>query len=144
MATSRLATHLPALFGPSRRAAWRLSLVRRCLAAAALLLALHLALGATGRATGASSAPPDRAGPALTLPLAAPADHLRVGDAVGIYLPGQDAPVVADARVLAVPDPAGAGETVRVSLPPSDVGSLVRQMSSEVGGGTGFVVVRRG
>lgn len=141
MASSRLATHLPSLFGPSRRAAWRLSLVRRALAAAALLLAGHLALGATDRATPPADAAA-ASGPALTLPLAAPADHLRPGDGVGIYLPGRADPIVTHAHVLAVPTTRTGPPTVRLTLGAQDVGELVEQMASRGAGHPGFVVVR--
>ncbi|WP_338750194.1 hypothetical protein [Janibacter alittae] len=143
MATSRLAAHLPSLFGPSRRAAWRLSLVRRGLAAGALLLALQLTLGVT-RPPEMSDEPSAPAGSALSVPLATPADHLAPGDAVGVYLPGRAEPVVTGATVLALPATSGAPPTVRISLPARDVGTLVQQMTSEVGGRTGFIVVRAG
>lgn len=143
MATSRLAAHLPSLFGSSRRAVWRLSFVRRGLAVGALLLALQLTLG-VARPPQASRAPATAAGPALTLPLAAPADHLEPGDAVGVYLPGRADPVVTGARVLATPVTSGVASTVRVTLPARDVGQLVQQMTPDVAGRTGFVVVREG
>lgn len=143
MATSRLAAHLPSLFGPSRRAAWRLSLVRRGLAAGALLLALHLTLGAV-RPPAAPTGQGSATGPAVTLPLAAPADHLDPGDAVGVYLPGRADPVVTGATVLSTPASSGAVPTVRVALPTRDVGDLVQQMTPEAGGRSGFVVVRGG
>lgn len=142
MATSRLAAHLPSLFGPSRRATWRLSILRRGLAAGALLLALHLTLGAARPATGAAPSSSTATGPALTLPLAAPADHLDPGDAVGIYLPGQADPVVTGARVLATPQASAAQAAVRVALQSRDVGPLVQQMTRDDGRDTGFVVVR--
>ena len=142
MAPSRLAQHLPSLFGPSRRAAWRLSLVRRGLSAGALLLALHLTLGMT-RPDPAEEppAPPDD-GAALSLPLAAPAGHLAPGDEVGVYLPGRTDPVVDDARVLAVPDESGDAPVVRLTLREGDVGEILREMGPEQGLGTGFVIVR--
>lgn len=154
MATSRLAAHLPSLFGPSRRAAWRLSLVRRALAAGAILLALHLTLGAASPApvasadpTSGSADPTGGSGPALTLALAAPADHLEAGDEVGVYLPGDSDPVIAGARVLSVPTATTGRPTVRITLPDGDVGRLVAAMGGPGGagaGGQGFVVVREG
>ncbi|NYF97813.1 hypothetical protein [Janibacter cremeus] len=143
MATSRLAAHLPSLFGTSRRAVWRLSLVRRSLAAVALLLALQLTLGAA-RPPETSREPATASGPALTLPLAAPAGHLEPGDAAEVYLPGRADPVVTGARVLATPVTSGAVPTVEVTLAARDVGQLVQQMAADVGGRTGFVVVRDG
>lgn len=143
MATSRLAAHLPSLFGPSRRAAWRLSLVRRGLAAGALLLALHLAVG-VARPPSASPEQRSASGPVVTLPLAAPAGHLDPGDAVGVYLPGRARPVVTGATILATPASSGAAPTVRVSVPADGVGELVQQMTPEAGGRSGFVVVREG
>lgn len=83
-------------------------------------------------------------GPTLTLPLAAPADHLDPGDAVGVYLPGRSDPVVTGATVLATPTTSGALPTVRLTLRQRDVGQLVQQMTPEGGGRTGFVVVRSG
>ncbi|WEV77808.1 hypothetical protein O9K63_14625 [Janibacter cremeus] len=143
MATSRLAAHLPSLFGPSRRAAWRLSLVRRGLAAGALLLALHLAVGAA-RPPSASPGPRSVSGPAVTLSLAAPAGHLDPGDTVGVYLPGRARPVVTGATILAASTSAGAAPTVRVAVPADHLGELVQEMTPETGGRSGFVVVREG
>lgn len=144
MATSRLAQHLPSLFGPSRRAAWRLSLARRGLAASALLLALHLTLGATRPAAVEAPAAPEDAGAALSLPLAAPADHLASGDEVGVYVPGDADPLVRGARVLTVPGEARDTPVVRITLERDEIGPILRQMGPEHGGGTGFVVVREG
>ncbi|HIZ98886.1 MAG TPA: hypothetical protein H9805_09975 [Candidatus Janibacter merdipullorum] len=141
MATSRLAQHLPSLFGPSRRAAWRLSLVRRGLAAAALLLALHLTLGATRPAAVEAPSPPRDEGAAISLPLAAPADHLSPGDEVGVYLPGRSSPVVRDARVLGTPEDSSA-PVVRLTFRQRDVEALLREMGPGRGADTGFVVVR--
>ncbi|MGO1166663.1 MAG: hypothetical protein ACTMHL_08600 [Janibacter sp.] len=142
MATSRLAQHLPSLFGPSRRAAWRLSLVRRGLSACALLLALHLTLGATRpAAVEAPSAPRDK-GAALTLPLAAPADHLSPGDEVGVYLPGDADPLVRGATVLSVPAETEDTAVVRLTLQQDQIGPILREMGPEHGLGTGFVLVR--
>ncbi|WP_277454268.1 hypothetical protein [Janibacter sp. DB-40] len=143
MATSRLAAHLPSLFGPSRRAAWRLSLVRRGLAAGAILLALHLTLG-SARSPAASPQARTASGPVVTLPLAAPAGRLDPGDAVAVYLPGQARPVVTGATVMATPTSSGAVPTVGVSVAATDVGELVQQMTPEAGGRSGFVVVRDG
>lgn len=143
MATSRLAVHLPSLFGPSRRAAWRLSLVRRGLAAGALLLALHLTIGAT-RPPVASPQSRSVAGPVVNLPLAAPASRLDPGDSVAVYLPGRARPLVTGATVLAIPTSSAAVPTVGVSVAAEDVGRLVEQMSSEAGGRVGFVIVEDG
>lgn len=145
MAASRLARHLPSLFGPSRRAAWRLSLVRRGLSAGALLLALHLALGTAHPPPERESGPSRPPGPTLTLPLAAPADHLSPGDRVGVYLPGRSDPVVRGARVVGTPeDPAG-GDTVSLAVPAGEVGPVLREMGAGrgtgAGSGTGFVLV---
>lgn len=143
MATSRLAQHLPSLFGPSRRAAWRLSLVRRGLAAGALLLALHLTLGATRPAAVEAPTSPRDEGAAISLPLAAPADHLSPGDEVGVYLPGRSEPVVRGATVLGLPEEAEA-PVVRLTFRERDVATVVREMGEERGLGTGFVIVRSG
>src|SRR5699024_12651010 len=125
MAPSRLSQHLPSLFGPSRRAAWRLSLVRRGLSAGALLLALHLTLGMT-RPDPAEEppAPPDD-GAALSLPLAAPAGHLAPGDEVGVYLPGRTAPVADAARVLAAPAEPRDAPVVGLPLGDGEVGAAL-------------------
>lgn len=142
MATSRLAQHLPSLFGPSRRAAWRLSLARRGLSACALLLALHLTLGATRPAVVEEAPSPRGEGAALALPLAAPADHLSPGDEVGIYLPGRADPLVRRAQVLAVSDGTGDTPVVRITLDEDQVGPILREMGPDRGLGSGFVVVR--
>ncbi|WP_435202328.1 hypothetical protein [Janibacter sp. GS2] len=144
MATSRLAQHLPSLFGPSRRAAWRLSLVRRGLSACALLLALHLTLGATRPAVVERPPPPRDEGAALALPLAAPAGHLSPGDEVGIYLPGRAEPLVRRAQVLGVSSETGDTPVVRLTLDEEQVGEILREMAPERGLGNGFVVVRGG
>lgn len=49
--STALATHLPGLLGPSRRAAWRRTVLRRVLAVALVLLALHLATAAVRQPT---------------------------------------------------------------------------------------------
>lgn len=142
MATSRLAEHLPSLFGPSRRAAWRLSVARRILAALALLLALHLAAGSRAPAP-ASPSPEGGCGPTLTVPVAAPVDHLGPGDPVGVYVPGESDPV-ADATVLTATSEAApaTAPVVEVCLAEEDVGHLVRRMGTDGQSGAGFVLVR--
>lgn len=143
MAPSRLAQHLPSLFGPSRRAAWRLSLVRRALAAAALLLALQLGLAAARPAASETPAPPRDEGAAISLPLAAPADHLSPGDEVTVHVPGRAEAVVRDATVLGAPQEADA-PVLRITLPPEQIAPLIREMGPERGLSSGFVVVREG
>lgn len=143
MAPSRLAQHLPSLFGPSRRAAWRLSLVRRGLSVTALLLALHVGLGAARPTTSVAPGPPRDEGAAISLPLAAPADHLAAGDTVGVYLPGRSEPLVRDATVLGVPAETDS-PVVRITLPPGRISPVLREMGPERGLSTGFVVVRAG
>lgn len=144
MLSSRLAQHLPSLFGPSRRAAWRLSLARRILSAGAILLALHLTLGAMTPPADETQEAPRETGPALALPLAAPADHLAPGDEVGVYLPGRADPLVRRARVLDAPDAGDTAPVVRVTVERRSVGPLLREMAPDQGLGTGFVVVREG
>lgn len=144
MLSSRLAQHLPSLFGPSRRAAWRLSLARRGLSAGAILLALHLTLGATAPEAAEPRTPPRETGAALSLPLASPADHLSAGDDVAVYLPGRPDPLVRGAQVLKAPAASDTTPVVRVTVEPSEVGPLLREMAPDRGLGTGFVVVRRG
>lgn len=141
---SRLAQQLPSLFGPSRRAAWRLSLIRRLLAAGALLLALHLGLGSVRPAPEEAPAAKRPSGPALSLPLALPADHLSPGDAVGVYLPGRTEPVLTGARVLSLPDSQDRPAVVRVSVGTRDVGPLLKEIGPERAGEEGFVVVGEG
>ncbi len=143
MASSRLAQHLPSLFGPSRRAAWRLSVVRRALSATAILLALHVGLEAVRPTASGAPAPPRDEGTAISLPLAAPADHLAAGDAVSVYLPGRTEPLVREATVLGVPGEADS-PVVRITLPASRVPPVLREMGPDRGLSTGFVLVRAG
>lgn len=114
------------------------------LAAAALVLALHLALSATRTDQPAASQPPETVGAALSLPLAAPADHLAPGDEVGVYLPGQVDPLVSGARVLGANEATGGASVVRITLRQKDVGTIVKEMGPESGGSAGFVIVRGG
>lgn len=144
MLSSRLAQHLPSLFGPSRRAAWRLSLARRGLAAGAILLALHLTVGATTPEAAEPRTPPRETGAVLSLPLAAPADHLTAGDEVGVYLPGRPDPLVRGATVLDAPAAGDTAPVVRVTVQRAQVGPVLREMAPDRGLGTGFVVVRGG
>lgn len=144
MVSSRLAQHLPSLFGPSRRATWRLALTRRALSAGAILLALHVTLGAARPAEVEAPEPPRETGAALSLPLAAPADHLAPGDEVGIYLPGRADPLVRGAQVLDAPGAADTAPVVRVTVDRRKVGPILREMGPDPGLGTGFVVVRGG
>lgn len=119
-------------------------MLRRGLSVLALLLALQLTLGATRPApTGAPTAP-SHDGAAVTLPLAAPADHLTTGDEVGVYLPGRADPVLTGATVLRAPSSTSGTPVVRITLRRDDVGQLLREMAPERGGGTGFVLVRDG
>lgn len=140
MTSSRRATLLPSIFGPSRRAAWRLSVLRRGLSAAAILLALQLTLGATS-VTPAPSARDRPSGAAITLPLAVPADHISPGDEVAVYLPGRTDPVVASATALGGPASSSDPTTVRITVPREQLGPLLLAMTPERGGGTGFVIV---
>ncbi|HCE61078.1 MAG TPA: hypothetical protein DER11_06855 [Janibacter terrae] len=143
MASSSLAQHLPSLFGPGRRAAWRLSLVRRGLAAAALLLALQLTLGAAAPPSSPTPEADAPSGPTLSLPLALPADHLSAGDEVGVYLPGRESPVVASTRFGGTSEAPSGGYVARITLRDQDVGPLLRQMAPDGAGGGGFVLVGR-
>lgn len=144
MASSRLAQHLPSLFGPSRRAAWRLSLVRRALSVAAILLALHVTLGAARPAAVEAPTAPRETSPTLALPLAAPGDHLSPGDEVAVYLPGRADPLVRGARVLDAPTAGDAAPVVRVTVERRSVGPILREMGPDQGLSSGFVVVRGG
>lgn len=144
MAASPLAQHLPALFGPSRRAAWRLGVLRRALAALAILLAIQLALGAlapTERLAPSGSTP---TGPELSLPLAMPADHLSPGDRVGVYLPGREEPVVRSARFRGGDEDAAGRSVARITLRDNDIGAILRQMGVDGQPQSGFVLVRQG
>lgn len=144
MAASALAQHLPSLFGPSRRAAWRLSLARRALAALAILLALHLALGVLTPAESLAPSSSTPAGPELSLPLAMPADHLSPGDRVGVYLPGREEPVVASARFRGGDEDASGRSVARITLRDNDIGAILRQMGVDGPTQGGFVLVRHG
>lgn len=143
MASSSLAQHLPSLFGPGRRAAWRLSLVRRGVTAAALLLALQLTLGAAAPPSSPAPEAGAPAGPTLSLPLTLPADHLSVGDEVGVYLPGRESPVVARSRFGGTTEALSGGYVARITLQDEDIGPLLRQMAPGEAGGGGFVLVGR-
>ena len=129
MAGSRLAQHLPSLFGPSRRAAWRLSVVRRLLALAALLFAVQLAVGAT--------APPDEAAPStpttgatVALPLASAVD-LPTGSTVTVYAAGRASPVARRATLVEAGDPGTTGSPrAQVSVPEEQVGPIVQELGA--------------
>lgn len=144
MASSRLAQQLPSLFGPSRRAAWRLSLVRRALAVVAILLALHLTLGAVRPPAAAPAPAAERAGPELSLPLAVPADHLLPGDAVAVYLPGRGTPIATGARIAGTSQTPSGAAMARVILRRSDVEPILRQMGAGGAAQGGFVLVSGG
>ncbi|MDN5716829.1 MAG: hypothetical protein L0G89_06295 [Janibacter sp.] len=144
MASSRLAKQFPSLFGPSRRAAWRLSLVRRALAVVAILLALHLTLGAVRPPAAAPAPATERAGPELSLPLAMPADHLLPGDTVAVYLPGRGSPVATGARISGTSQTPSGTTVARVTLRRTDVEPILRQMGDAGAGQGGFVLVAGG
>lgn len=144
MASSRLAQQLPSLFGPSRRAAWRLSLVRRALAVVAILLALHLTLGAVRPPAAAPAPAAERAGPELSLPLAVPADHLLPGDAVAVYLPGRGTPIATGARIAGTSQAPSGAAMARVILRRSDVEPILRHMGAGGAAQGGFVLVAGG
>lgn len=128
---SRLAQHLPSLFGPSRRAAWRLSVVRRALAGAAVLLAVQLAVGAVRPAPSASSSHrPMPKGAVLALPLTAPADHLRDGARVEIYASGQAVPVARGATVVGSSGGDGGQARATVAVAEDDVGRVVQELGA--------------
>lgn len=142
MAASALAQHLPSLFGPSRRAAWRLSVARRALAALAILLALHLTLGAVRPPETAAPRSPAPSGPRLSLPLALPADHLSPGDRVGVYLPGRATPVATGARVVSTSESPSGQIVAEVTMRTADVGPILRDLGPEGAAQGGFVLVR--
>lgn len=144
MASSRLAQQLPSLFGPSRRAAWRLSLVRRALAVAAILLALHLTLGAVRPPAAVPAPAAERPGPELSLPLAVPADHLLPGDAVAIYLPGRGTPIATGARIAGTSQTPSGAPMARVTLRRADVDPVLRNMGAGGPAPGGFVLVAGG
>lgn len=144
MATSRLAQHLPSLFGPSRRAAWRLSLARRLLAVSAILLALQLVLGATGGESTEPVTDPVGDGPQLTLPLALPGDHLATGDEVDVYLAGRATPLATGARVTGTSEGASGQSVARVVLQPDEIRTILRSMGPGGASEGGFVVVTTG
>jgi hypothetical protein len=144
MASSRLAQQFPSLFGPSRRAAWRLSLARRALAVTAILLALHLGVGATRPPEAAQAPTTQRAGPELSLPLALPADHLAPGDTVAVYLPGRGSPIATGARVSGTSQTPSGGTVARVTLRRSDVEPILRHMGTSGPSQGGFVLVADG
>lgn len=144
MAPSRLAHHFPALFGPSRRAAWRLSVARRALAAVALLLALHVATTSSrGPLTPAPthSQPP---GPALSLPLALPADHLVPGEEVAVYLPGTGEPLVTGARFGGSAESMSGSDVARITLRGNEVAEILENLRNSAGEPVGFVLVGTG
>ncbi len=115
--------------------------MRRGLAAGARLLALHLPL-TTARAESVRALPPTTpAGATLTLPLAAPGDHLAAGDEVSVHLPGQEDPLVTGATVLGAATHASGGSVVRITIDEAELGPVLRELAPERGGSTGFVVV---
>lgn len=128
MAGSRLAQYLPSLFGPSRRAAWRLSVVRRLVALAALLLAVQLAVGAT--------APPDETAPStptkgatIALPLASAVD-LPTGSRVTVYAAGRAGPVARRATLVATEPGTTGSPRAQVSVPEEQVGPIVQELGA--------------
>ncbi|MFX4287019.1 hypothetical protein ACQBJO_02470 [Janibacter sp. G349] len=144
MAASPLAQHLPALFGPSRRAAWRLGVLRRALAALAILLAIQLALDALRPSDGATTSPRSPSGPELSLPLAMPADHLSPGDRVGVYLPGREEPVVRSARFGGTSESTSGQTVARITLSDNEIGRILRHMGVDGPTQGGFVLVGEG
>lgn len=141
MASSRLAQQFPSLFGPSRRAAWRLSLTRRALTVTAILLALHLSVGAARPPEAAPAPTTQRAGPELSLPLALPADHLTPGDTVAVYLPGRGSPIATDAHVSGTSQTPSGGTVARIVLRRADVEPILRHMGTNDLSQGGFVLV---
>lgn len=132
MIGSRLAQHLPSLFGPSRRAAWRLSVLRRALAAAALLLAIDLAVGAArpSEATRPSTPSTPVSGATVVLPLATSADHVAPGSEVSVYAAGRGRPLTTKATLV---EPVGGVDgrpRARVAVRPEDVGEIVQQLGA--------------
>lgn len=130
MAGSRLAQHLPSLFGPSRRAAWRLSVVRRLLALAALLLAVRLAVGATTPPDEATTSPTPTKGATVVLPLASAVD-LPAGSRVTVYAAGRARPVADRARLVETAAPGTTGQPrAQVSVPEGQVGAIVQELGA--------------
>lgn len=144
MASSRLAQHLPSLFGPSRRATWRLSLARRALAATAILLALHLTAGVAGSAPAAAPKAAEHTGPQLSIPLVLPVDHLAPGDSVGVYLPGQAEPIATDAHFVGTTEATSGRAVARITLRRNQIGRILREMGADRAAEGGFVLVGNG
>ena len=141
MPSSRLAQLFPSVLGPSRRAAWRLSLLRRGLAVGAILLALHLTAGAVRPPSPPPAPTTERTGPELSLPLALPADHLAAGDAVSVYVPGRESPVARGARLMGTSQTPSGLPVASITLRAQDVGSILRQMGAAGAAPEGFVLV---
>lgn len=142
MATA-LAQHLPSLFGPSRRAAWRLSLARRGLAVTAILVALHLVASAAGPPPATAPTLPVRSGPELSVPLALPVDGLVAGERVSLYVPGESTPVATGARVSSTSEAPSGALVARITVRDREIGPILRNMASADGSGSGFVLVAR-
>ena len=144
MSPSRLAQLFPSVLGPSRRAAWRLSLLRRGLAVGAILLALHLTAGAVRPPSPPAAPTAEREGPELSLPLALPADHLAAGDAVSVYVPGRESPVATGARVSGTSQTPSGLAVARITLRRSDIGPVLRHLGPDGSTSGGFVLVAGG
>ena len=144
MAPSRLAHHFPALFGPSRRAAWRLCALRRALAAVALLLALHVATSSVRGPHTPAPSHTQHVGPAVSLPLALPADHLAPGEKVAVYLPGTREPLVTGARFAGSSESMSGSDVARITLRENDVGKILENLRNSTGEPVGFVLVGTG